>query len=284
MKRLVLGFQMLRASARLVVRAPVLLVPGAVQALAIVVLGALVLRWGRLPDAEQLAGSGRTAVLMAVFLVGTTFTGVWSGAVVVVLAGDRMDGGRAGLRQAVTEANRHLPSLLGWSLVSATVGVVLQQINERLGPLGRWITGGLGLLFSLGTILVVPVLVVEGARPLTALRRSASLFRQRFGETASGQVGLEGAAALLFLGAVLLLACPAFAISVPVGLVVLGALFVAFLVAMSVLRAVFSTVLHRFATGQVVAGEYGGFAELFAPGPPRYTPSYASPHGQWDAS
>lgn len=286
MRRLVIGVRMVRVSARVALRMPVLIVPGVLQALAVVAV--IALAYGALAPSSggSVSWSTRSVAVLAAALFTTTAIGTWSGAVVVALTADRLRGGDAGLRYGVAQANRHLPALLGWSLVSASVGGVLRLVEERLGPVGRALTGAAGMLFAAGTVLVVPVLVLEGARPLQALRRSASLFRQRFGETAGGELGLQAATGAALVAAIVLLACPAAVVSLPLGLAVGALLLVAYLAVTAVLHAVLSTVLHRYVTGLPVEGHFGDLAALF---PPRRTrpapvPSYPGPHGTWDAS
>ena len=281
-----IGVRMVRVSARVAVRMPVLIVPGVLQALAVV--GVMALMYGALDPSSDggVSWTPRSAAIVATGLFVTTTIGTWAGAVVVALTADRLRGGDAGLRYGVAEANRHLPSLLAWSLLSATVGAVLRAVEERLGPVGRLLTGTAGALFAAGTVLVVPVLVLEGARPLQALRRSASLFRQRFGETAGGELGLQAATGLALLASLVLLACPAAAVSLPLGIAVALALLVVYPAVYAVLHAVLSTVLHRYVSGLPVEGHFGDLADLF---PPRRTrvvgaPSYPGPHGTWDAS
>lgn len=51
--------------------------------------------------------------------------------------------------------------------------------------------------WSLITFLAVPVIALEGAGPLATLKRSASLFRSRWGQQVTGNVAI-GAAVFLF--------------------------------------------------------------------------------------
>jgi hypothetical protein len=285
MGRLVVGLGLARSSARVLRHVPVLLVPGLLQAVALLAVVGLLLRSGiDLSAAGDSRLSGRDLTVLAGSLLATTAMGVWSGAVVVAIAADRFDGGDAGLRHGFATARRRLPALLAWSLVSATVGALLRVLEERLGPPGRWVTGGLGLLFSVGTVLVVPVLVLEGERVLPGLRRSARLFRERFGEAAGGQTGLTLALSVVFVAGVVLIGGPLLAVSTEVGLAALGVLLVAWLTAASVLQAILSAALHRVAVGLPSGGDFGDLTQVFPSRPQRRTPSYAGVHRTWDAS
>lgn len=272
-----------RSSARVVVRTPVLLIPGLVQAVALVAVLALVLRYVDLDAPGRGFGPARNLAVLVVAGIATTVVGVVSGAVIVAITADRLAGGQAGLRHGIRVARQHLPALVLWSLLSATVAAVLRLIEERVGPVGRWLTTALGLAFSVGTILVVPVIVLESARPVPALRRSVTLFRSRFGEGVGGEVGLALASFVVLLGAGVLVA-PLFAVSLVVGLVALGLIVVLWLAASSVLSSVFAVALHRVAVGLPPGGPFGDLTLLYPPKGQGYPPHYVGAYSSWDAS
>ena len=53
------------------------------------------------------------------------------------------------------------------------------------------------MAWSLVTFLAVPVIAIEGTGPLETLKRSASIFRQRWGQQITGNIAI-GAAVFLF--------------------------------------------------------------------------------------
>lgn len=276
-RRLAVGIALARSSARVVVQVPALLVPGLLQTVALVAVVALLLGVGL--DGGR--GGDALALLLALFV--TTVTGVLAGAVVVVVTADRMAGGSASLREGVAATVRHLPALVGWSLLNATVGLVLRLVEERLGALGRWVTGPLGIAFSVGTVLVVPFIVLDGAGPVAALRRSAGVVRTRAAEGFAGTTALALATGLALFGSLLLVVVPLFAVSGAAALVAMGLLCVGWSTVGAVLQAVLSAALHRVASGQPSSPVFGDLAR-FVPAPPAYQPSYPGPHGSWDAS
>ena len=75
----------------------------------------------------------------------------------------------AGLRPA----RSRLGAIVAWSLLTGLVGLIIRQIEERVGLVGRWIIGLIGLAWSVAAVFAVPVIVVgaEGAHPLRILRR-----------------------------------------------------------------------------------------------------------------
>ena len=87
-------------------------------------------------------------------------------------------------------AARRLPELLGWALVSATVGVLLKWIESANEKVGQIVSALLGATWTIVTYFVVPVLIVERVGPFQAIKRSAAILRDTWGEALGGRVGI----------------------------------------------------------------------------------------------
>src|SRR3954468_1402732 len=124
-----------------------------------------------------------------------------------------------GLRAAV----RRLPELLVWSLVSATVGLVLRLIENANEKVGAIVSALLGAAWSVATYFVVPVLVVEGVGPMTAIQRSWKVLSKTWGESIGGHAGVGWALLPFWLLVFVLALLGAFAMtkSVALGVVLL---------------------------------------------------------------
>src|SRR5207237_10704447 len=83
-------------------------------------------------------------------------------------------------------AARRLPELLAWSLVSASVGLALRLIENANEKVVAFVSAILGWAWSVTTYFVVPVLVVEGVGPLTAIQRSTKVLYRTWGESIGG--------------------------------------------------------------------------------------------------
>jgi hypothetical protein len=103
----------------------------------------------------------------------------------------RLNGGDPTLKEALGLAASRSGQIFGYAVISATVGVLLHALSERLGLIGRMIEGVIGLAWTAATFLVVPVLVVEGVGPVAAIQRSASLLRRSWGENLIGNGGIS---------------------------------------------------------------------------------------------
>jgi Family of unknown function (DUF6159) len=169
---------------------------------------------------------------------------------------------RAGLAAAVSL----LPQILGWALVTTTIGIVLNMITDALkdylGFLGGLLGGLLELSWAVITYFVVPVLVTEKVGPITAVKRSAAILRSKWGESLAGEarIGLLGTlffllSALIFAGgAALVFSKSAMALAgLGVILMALGVLAaIVSMVVVQTLSTIFQSGVYIYATtGQV---------------------------------
>jgi Family of unknown function (DUF6159) len=175
-------------------------------------------------------------------------------------ADQRLRGQDSSLRGALEIANSRLHRLLPWAVVTATVTMILQAIEERFGLIGTIVARLVGLAWQLVTFLVVPILVLEDLGVGDALKRSKDLFKKTWGENVLGQFGLGMVGFLLTLPGLLLIG-----IGVAIGtagLVVFGAVGVIWLlvsaVIVSALSGIYRTALYHYAANGQVPGEFSG--------------------------
>jgi len=183
---------------------------------------------------------------------------IFFNAALVHAANQRLEGGDPTIGSALRGAAQRAGRLLPWALLSATVSALLRAVEERAGVLGKVISGIAGLAWSLVTFLVIPVLVMEDVGVRDALRRSAALFRQTWGENVAARVGFGLLGFLLMLPGIAAVA-GAFALAEDPNpfLIALGALWI-LVVAMvlSALSGIFQTALYRHAAGLPSTGAF----------------------------
>ena len=121
------------------------------------------------------------------------------------------------------------------------------------------------------TFLVVPILVLEDLGVGDALKRSKDLFKKTWGENVIGQGGLGIVGFLAMIPGVLLVAIGA--AMGTAGLIVLGAVGVAWIIAsaviVSALSGIYRTALYRFAVDGVEPPAFAGADLQNAFGPRR---------------
>lgn len=189
-------------------------------------------------------------------MFASSLVGSLAGATVIGAAVERLEGRDPSLRKAFGLAMRQFPKLVWWSLIAATVGLVIQLIAEKLKLGGRIIAMLGGVSWVVATSLVVPVLLYEDRPVLDSLGRSASLIKKRWGEGVVGFGSATGALILVMLpvtigGAVLAVFAPA------AGITVMVAAFIGMVVVGGALGQVFTAALYRFAADGVVAAPFG---------------------------
>jgi hypothetical protein len=196
-------------------------------------------------------------VVAFVFYVLAAFIAIYFQSALIAVASDRLRGGHASVGDGLKMANQHLGSIFGWAVLTATVGMVIRAIEDRLGIFGRILGALAGVAWSAVTFFVVPVLVLEGVGPVAALKRSATLFKSKWGEQFTG-VAAIGLAMFLISLPLLLVAGALGAVNVYVGVTVGLLLFGLLALVGSALSGIFNAALYRYA----VTGESsGGFSD-----------------------
>lgn len=143
-------------------------------------------------------------------------------------------------------------AIFAWSMFAATVGTVLRLIEENAGWLGKLIIGLIGVVWSIATFFVVPVIAYENAGPIEAFKRSTQLMKEKWGESigAGFSFGLVQIVALIVVGVPLFfigaLAHPVIGII----LAALGALVVMAII--SAAQTIFISAVYHHVTGDPV--------------------------------
>ena len=177
----------------------------------------------------------------------------------------RLRGGDPTVSDGIRIASKQFFNILGYALIAATVGVILNAIRERSNWLGRIVISLIGLAWNVGTFLVVPILAVEGIGPIDAIKKSVDYLKRTWGEQLAGNFGI-GTIMGLITFAVILLGGGGLAYAAVLGLsagllIPLGALLVLVIVILglisSALNGIFTAALYEFA----VTGEVAGYFE-----------------------
>lgn len=258
MERVKRGFRLARNSVRVLRSDPeLLLLVAAGMAAFVVVTGLLVRWWYGASDLKEYSELGIWRLLPAYAIAG--LVPMYTNAAVVAAAMMRLEGQDPTLRDGLRVATRRLPRLLAWAAIATVVGMVIQLIIERLNLAGRLIGVTLGLSWQLATMFVIPIILVEDRNLPDAVRRSAKLFKDRWGEatTGVGSIGLAMAIVLVPLLAILPIVLILTGMPPEVFLAVYMSLLAVIVVATISLSTVFNAALYRFATTGDAPGPYG---------------------------
>ena len=174
----------------------------------------------------------------------------------------RLDGGNPTVADGFGIARSKLLPIVGYAAIAATVGMVLRSLEQRAGFIGRIVIGLIGAAWTVATFMVVPVLVSSDVGPVEAIKESASMLKNTWGENLIGNGGIGFVFGLVTL-AVMLVGGGLTMVSATNGMVpvavVLGGITVLAVLAIalvqSALAGIYSAALYRYATdGQAPAG------------------------------
>lgn len=212
-----------------------------------------------------------SAWVAAPFLVAGVYllivVGQFAAVALAACATASLDGQDTTFGQGVAAARERLGVILAWAAVQLVVGALISALQallrEGVGSLVSSIVGGLAnATWSVATFFVVPIIALEGIGPREAIKRSAGVVRERWGEGVVGSAAIGGAifvvgilpgAALIALGVVATGATAALgAVLIALGVVVV---VLAGLVQVTV-SAVFRVALYRFATQGDAPGHF----------------------------
>jgi hypothetical protein len=128
-------------------------------------------------------------VAMIVIYFILFFIVIFFNTAIIACANIRLNGGDPTVSDGLRIASENIGRILIWALISATIGMILQAIREKAGWAGRLIAGIIGIAWAYVTFFIIPVLIFEKKGIAPSIRRSASLFKQTWGETIIGTFG-----------------------------------------------------------------------------------------------
>lgn len=195
------------------------------------------------------------------FYVCTYFTVVFFNASLIMSVHLRLTGRNPTLMDGIHGAWARWRELFAWTLLAATVGLVLKTMQDRSRNVTSLLFGALGVAWSLLTYFVVPILVVEGKGPIEAIKESAAMIKRTWGEEFVGGISYSGISFLFSLPAI---AVALFGVAnltggeLLNGVLLIGAAFVyGFLLSltMTTLSSIFHAAVYHYArTGAVPLG------------------------------
>jgi hypothetical protein len=206
----------------------------------------------------------QTAAAIPLIVIGVyvlSFVGFYFSVALAACADMIFRGQEASVGDGLAVARSRLAQISGWAAVSAAISLVMGLLENQGGTLGTVAARLVGMAWSLVTFLAVPVIAIEGTGPFETIKRSAALFRDRWGQQITGNIAIGAAvfligvlpAILLIVAGVALWSAAAFLGAL---LVIVGALVLAVALLISrALSGIFGVALYRYALdGETVGG------------------------------
>lgn len=208
-------------------------------------------------------GDAEYILLVLAYYFVTYFITIYFNVALIVAVKERLDGRTPTLGGGIKGANGHIGAILGWTLVAATVGLILQVLQNAARNQNNFIAQIIvqlvGMAWSVITYFVLPIIAAEGMGPIKAIKESTRTIKRTWGEALVGTfamgaiffiVGLVGAVALVFITFVI-----AFHPAVLIGGILVALLWVlAVVLVHATAKQVLVAALYRYAT----TGEAGG--------------------------
>jgi len=195
--------------------------------------------------------------LLFLFYIVSYFVVIFFNTALITCVNAKLNGRDLTVGEGLSAAAKHIPAIIGWAVISATVGLILHLLEERSGFIGQIALSLVGGAWALVTFFVVPVLVIEDKGVFESIKESFSLIRKTWGESIIGAggmavvfvvIGILGGLCVLgtlFLGIELLFYT---------ALALLLLLIVVLAIVYSAMQGIFVTALYTYAkTGTVPA-------------------------------
>jgi len=170
-------------------------------------------------------------------------------------------GERATVGDGLAVARSRFSQICGWAALSTAISVLMGALENQGGIAGTIAARVVGMAWSLVTFISVPVIAIEGTGPFATLKRSAGLFRDRWGQQITGNIAIGGAVLLFGMLPSALLIAAGVAVWASAGFVgallaIVGVIGMAIsLLVSQALNGIFGVALYRYATdGQTVGG------------------------------
>lgn len=199
----------------------------------------------------------RMALTGFIVLLPLTMLGTFLGVAFLAALNRRLDGQRASVVDGLRMAWQLRGPVFRWSLVAASVGAILQALQQlksewALAPLLSWLAG---LAWGVLTVFILPVLAVEGIGVRDAARRATELVRDKWGEGIAGlgNLTIVGMVVIVPVSLVIGVAAGVTARDPDTRMIVFVAGFVAFMLVVSAIHVaaqVLSLALYRHAAGR----------------------------------
>ncbi len=161
-------------------------------------------------------------------------------------------GEKVSVREGLDFSFSRIGAIFSWALFAGTIGALLQILQENFGSLGKIITGLIGVVWSVATFFVVPLIAYENAGPFEAFKRSALLMKEKWGE----KLGATFSFGLIQIAGIILIAIPVFLLSYfihPVAGIILGAIGLLLLFAIvSASKSIFISAIYHNIQGDPV--------------------------------
>ena len=196
---------------------------------------------------------------LLIFYIVTFFIVNFFEAGLFIIVQGRLSGNNLGFMDGLRGAGKNFIKIFYWSLISATVGMILRIIEDKFKLIGRIVSSILGAAWGILTYFSLPSMIVGNLSVKDSFKESAAIIRKTWGETLIVNFGVGLFFAVLTfvllaisIGTIVLI--PTYQVIITTIVLFFLALFMMSIIS-STLNSIFKLALFNYArTGQVPAG------------------------------
>lgn len=205
---------------------------------------------------------GGAIPLLVIGIYVLSLVGTFFGVGLAATADMIFRGEPATVSDGMAAARSRFRQISAWAALSTAIGVVMGALENQGGIAGTIAARVVGMAWSLVTFIAVPVIAIEGTGAFATLKRSAGLFRERWGQQITGNLAIGGIVSLLGVLPSAILIAIGIAIWASAGFV--GALFVVVgtiglaisMLVVNALNGIFGIALYRYALDNEAVGGF----------------------------
>lgn len=166
----------------------------------------------------------------------------------------RFSGGAPKFKDGIQAGMDNIMHIAQWAALSGTIGVILAQIEDKLGALvGGLIRKIVGGAWTIITYFAVPVMIFEKINPWESIKRSKDIIFKTWGEGLAAYIGFGWAGSLLALIGMLPLFAGIFCFTISpilggIGVAVAVLYWIALSVVFAAMKQIFRAALYIYAT------------------------------------
>lgn len=121
-------------------------------------------------------------LLLFLFYIINYFIVVYFNTALIHCASLYFNGEKTTVRQGLDFSFSRIGPIFSWAVFAGTIGTLLKILQDSLGNVGKIITSLIGVVWSIATFFVVPVIAYENLGPIGAVKRSTQLMKDKWGE------------------------------------------------------------------------------------------------------
>jgi len=207
----------------------------------------------RLGGGDQAEFNVVDLIIALIAYFGGLYMVIFFNSALVAAARERLEGGDPNVMSGIRAVRGMWLAILGWTIITGTVGLILQALQSMarenshgaMRIVAMILVALLQTAWAYITFFVIPVLVVERIGPIAAIRRSAGLLRNSWGEQLTAGFSFF----LIYLLALLIVAIPVVILVfiAPVAAIIVGVILGGIAIAsVAAMEGIFKAALYEW--------------------------------------